>query len=45
LHWYSKSYKSQQRPTRLNETVGWKDDEEEVTSYWMTLKKQEDAGN
>jgi hypothetical protein len=30
----------------LNEIVAWGDEEEEdVTSYWMTLRKREDAGN
>jgi hypothetical protein len=23
----------------------WEDEEEDVSSYWMTLRKQEDTGN
>jgi len=24
---------------------GWEDEEKDVSSYWMTLRKREDAGN
>jgi hypothetical protein len=25
--------------------MGWEDEEESVSSYWMTLREREDAGN